>query len=69
MHSPEVLDDTPFKNRVLGWFEGMWSQIFGVAVFHQKSKLKKIENLKKLKGVSSKPSGECIVAPNLCFLS
>ena len=27
------------KNRVLGWFEGMWNQIFGVAVFHQKSKI------------------------------
>ena len=26
-------------NRVLGWFEGMWNQIFGVAVFHQKSKI------------------------------
>ena len=28
-----------FKNRVLGWFECMWNQIFGVAVFHQKSKI------------------------------
>ena len=28
-----------FKNRVLGWFEGMWNKNFWVAVFHQKSKI------------------------------
>ena len=44
---------------------------FDIIIFFQISEQiykKKVHMNLNVKGLSSKPSGDCIVAPNLCFL-
>ena len=68
---PQVLTDQKISE--LGHFLlKMMSKFQNVALFQLHIKLDIMCDMQtidfKLKGVSSKPSGKCIVAPNFCFL-